>query len=74
MPIFVARIAFIAFLVAVVITFIVVLSALPAMGITILDKKLRRLPERSHKTFWISFFIIFESSIVGELSYSSRAP
>ena len=65
MPIFVARIAFIAFLVAVVITFIVVLSALPAMGITILDKKLRRLPERSHKTFWISFFILCGLVVIG---------
>ncbi len=56
MPIFVGRIALIAFLVAITITFIIVVSAVPAMGITIIDKKIRRLPERSHKTFWISFF------------------
>ena len=58
MPILVFRIALIASLVAVTVAFIVVLSAVPAMGITILDKKIRRLPERSRKTFWISFFTL----------------
>ena len=58
MPILVGRIALIAFLVAVTVTFIVVISAVPAMGITILDKKIRRLPERNRRTFWISFFTL----------------
>ncbi|MBO54830.1 MAG: hypothetical protein CL886_04125 [Dehalococcoidia bacterium] len=58
MPILVGRIALIAVLVTVTIVFIIVLSAVPAMGITILDKKIRRLPTRSHNTFWISFFIL----------------
>ena len=50
MPILVGRIALIAFLVAVTVTFIVIISAVPAMGITILEKKIRRLPERNRKT------------------------
>ena len=58
MPILVGRIALIAFLVAVTVTFIVVISAVPAMGITILDKKIRRLPERNRNTFWSSFFTL----------------
>ena len=58
MPILVGRIALIAFLVAVTVTIIVVISAVPAMGITILDKKIRRLPERNRRTFWISFFTL----------------
>ena len=59
MPLFFGRIALIASLVAATVAFIVVLSAVPAMGITILDKKIRRLPERNRKTFWISFLIMF---------------
>lgn len=69
MPIFFGRIAIIASLVAATIVFIVVLSAVPAMGITILDKKIRRLPERSKKTFWICFSIMCGLVIVGLWSF-----
>ena len=69
MPIFFGRIALIAFLVAVTATFIVVVSAVPAMGITILDKKIRRLPERNRRTFWISFFTLCGLVTIGLLLF-----
>ena len=65
MPLFFGRIALIASLVAAAVAFIVLLSAVPAMGVTILDKKIRRLPERNRKTFWISFPIMFGLVTVG---------